>query len=115
MHGVRITCWTKQDPARWVDLQIPLYALALEADKDDKVNVDEIGYFLIGQTEKDVKISTWPDFGEDTKKSALRCAEWVLNQIAAGNFWPPAEKVKYDDFADMAIDHQLEDIVKWVN
>ncbi|MED5585030.1 MAG: PD-(D/E)XK nuclease family protein [Verrucomicrobiota bacterium] len=105
----------KQDPARWIDLQIPLYALALEGDKDDKVNVDEIGYFLIGQTEKDVNISTWPDFGEDTKKSALRCAEWVLTQVAAGNFWPPAEKVKNDDFVDMAMDHQLEEVVKWVN
>jgi len=102
----------QQVSARWIDLQIPLYAVALESDKVDKMKVDEIGYFSIGRTEKDVTISTWPDFGEDTKQSALRCAEWVLAQVVAAKFWPPAERVEYDDFAEMAMDCHLGEVVK---
>ena len=76
------------------------------------MKVDEIGYFSIGRTEKDVTISTLPDFDEDTKSSARRCAEWVLAQVAAEKFWPPAERVEYDDFAGMAMDCHLGEVVK---
>ncbi|MFM8684195.1 MAG: hypothetical protein ACKOEG_10535, partial [Chthoniobacterales bacterium] len=35
-----------------------------------------------------------------TQNQAEACAEAVAERIAAGVFWPPSSKVKYDNFAD---------------
>jgi ATP-dependent helicase/nuclease subunit B len=81
--------------AIWTNLQVPFYADAFG-------QVDEIGYFALGQDEANVKITPWVDFGEEEKKSARQCAEWIVGQVQKEIFWPPAEKVTYDDFEDLA-------------
>ena len=81
--------------AIWTNLQVPFYADAFG-------QVDEIGYFALGQDEANVKITPWVDFGEEEKQSARQCAEWIVGQVQKEIFWPPAEKVTYDDFEDLA-------------
>lgn len=80
---------------RWSNLQVPLYSAFLG-------EVDELGYFLLGESEANVALSFWEDFTAEDRDSALRCAEWVIGRIREGVDGPPAEKVKYDDFALLA-------------
>ena len=86
--------------AIWTNLQVPFYADAFG-------KVDEIGYFAVGQDETNVKITPWDDFGEEEKDSARRCAEWIVGQVQQEIFWPPAEKVAYDEFEDLGYGREL--------
>jgi hypothetical protein len=61
----------------------------------------------VGQDETNVKITPWDDFGEEEKDSARRCAEWIVGQVQREIFWPPAEKVAYDEFEDLGYGREL--------
>lgn len=91
---------------RWKNLQLALYSAALE-------DVSELGYFGLGATEGDVGLGIWNGFGDYDRKSALRCAEWVVARVAEKAFWPPAEKADYDDYEKLAMGRRLEDMVDW--
>jgi ATP-dependent helicase/nuclease subunit B len=80
---------------RWRNLQVPIYAAALG-------EVAELGYFALGATEAEVRLSLWEDFRTSDREAALRCAEWIVGQIKAAVFWPPAERVDYDDVEVLA-------------
>jgi ATP-dependent helicase/nuclease subunit B len=82
-------------PHRWSNLQLPLYALAL---KESHGVIPSPCYFHLGATEANVALEEWGNFTEPDLTAAARCAEWITGQIAAGVFWPPAEKPGYDDF-----------------
>ena len=88
----------------WRDLQVPLYAAALG-------EVSAMGYYVLGASEGECDASWWGPFDEDQRESATACAAWVLEQVKAGQFWPPAEKTKYDDFEALAVGRRLEDLV----
>ncbi|GAA5481617.1 PD-(D/E)XK nuclease family protein [Haloferula sargassicola] len=88
----------------WRDLQVPLYAVALG-------EVSAMGYFVLGASEGECGVSWWGHFDDEQRDSAVACATWVLKQVKAGAFWPPAEKMKYDDFEALAVGRQLEDLV----
>ena len=91
----------------WINLQLPLYAVVLAADK----GVMPIPcYFNLGATENDVAIREWSDFTITDLDAARACAEWVVAQITAGVFWPPAEKVEYDDFTVLAAGRKMSDM-----
>ena len=55
-------------------------------------------YFKLGDTRADAAINPWDDFNEEDLSAAQDCAAWVVGQIADGRFWPPAEKIQYDDY-----------------
>lgn len=82
----------------WTNLQLPLYVAAVEArEKSAPIPC----YFQLGSTEADVRIDPWHDFSATGLQSAMSCAEWIIGQIKASVFWPPAVKVDYDDFEDL--------------
>lgn len=81
--------------SRWVDLQLPLYRLALE-ERFPKENI-AVGYVTLGRTRKEVAINMWDNIEEKYLKSATECAEGVIASIRCHRFWPPAEKVAYQD------------------
>lgn len=91
---------------RWTNVQVPLYAAALE-------RVDEAGYFALGETKEAVKLSLWEDFSEAEKESALKCSSWVLKQIREQVFWPPSAKEKWGTFEELSYGRLLKDAVKW--
>jgi hypothetical protein len=76
-------------------LQVPLYAAHVG-------EVAEIGYFALGASAAEVRLTLWQDFRAADRESALRCAAWVVGRIQAGEFWPPAERVGYDDIEVLA-------------
>ena len=88
----------------WCNLQLPLYAVALH-NSEGVIPIP--CYFNLGATETDVAILEWSDFSATDLKAAQTCTEWVVNQIAAGVFWPPAEKTTYDDFTVLAAGRTL--------
>ncbi len=91
---------------RWKNLQVALYSAALG-------DVDELGYFQLGATEGDVRLSLWDGFSIADRDSALDCARWVVGQVKSRVFWPPAEKVDFDDYALLALGRSLDETVAW--
>jgi len=92
---------------RWVNLQLPLYVLALK-ERDGSLPVP--CYLTLGATEPDVRLGEWADFSEDDLTAARNCAEWIVGQLAAGVFWPPAQQAVHDDFAVLAAGRTLEEL-----
>jgi ATP-dependent helicase/nuclease subunit B len=92
------------DGKMWTNVQVPFYAAALE-------RVDEVGYFALGETETDVRISLWDAFGDAEKDSAVICAKWVIGKVRDKVFWPPAAKPRYDDFEGLSFGRPLSDAI----
>ena len=93
-------------PKRWRNLQVPFYSAAL-------AEVDELGYFSLGATEGEVKLSVWEDFSQADRDSALACARWVIGKVRERVFWPPAEKTDFDDYQSLSLGRTLGETVIW--
>ena len=91
----------------WHNLQLPLYAAALVKRGE---TLPTPCYFTLRSTEAEVAIHEWPGFEMADLEAAQACADWVAGQIAAGVFWPPAEKVTYDDYAVLAAGRAFEEM-----
>jgi ATP-dependent helicase/nuclease subunit B len=96
---------SKGKPARWTNLQVPLYASFLGS-------VDELGYLVLGATEGETGLSLWPDFDTDDRDAAMSCARWIIAQVKAGNFGPADERVQYDDFEVLAMGRPLGEMME---
>lgn len=81
---------------RWVDLQLPLYLLALQAAGRSERMVT--GYANLGRAKAEVALELWNDLEEHLLSAALRCVEGIVQAITEKQFWPPSERVDYDDF-----------------
>lgn len=91
----------------WRNLQLPCYALALEALEGE---VPLPCYFTLGATDAEVALHEWADFSRADLAAARTCTAWIVSRIAAGIFWPPAEKVPYDDFAALCAGRIMEEM-----
>ena len=95
---------------RWTNLQLPLYAATVY---EREQTLPTPCYFTLGSTESDVALHEWADFETADLTAALACANWITEQIATGNFWPPAKKVLYDDYQILAAGRSLEEMVNF--
>jgi len=95
---------------RWVNLQLPVYCLWAENHFESKGKVD-CAYVNLPKALGDGGYSGWQG-GMDASllRSAKRCAEGVIEEVKRGNFWPPTEKVKYDDFAGLGFPDFLQSL-----
>lgn len=93
--------------AFWKNLQLPLYALAERDDSDGILPIP--AYLHLGKTADNVRLTTWDDFSEEDLESAKACADWITASVGERKFWPPAEKVTYDDFAILSQNAPLEE------
>lgn len=82
-------------PARWVDLQIPLYLLALAKRFPDREI--EAGHIALGPTEAEVVLDLWLELDSELMESAKVCAEGVIESVRERKFWPPAERLPWTD------------------
>lgn len=92
----------------WTNLQLPLYASAIVRTGEP---LPAPCYFTLGPTESKVAIHEWDDFETADLAAAETCAEWLAGRISQRIFYPPAEKVAYDDFATLAAGRTLEEMV----
>jgi ATP-dependent helicase/nuclease subunit B len=100
--------WDGRD-RRWKQLQLPLYrALAMRRWPDDPLP-PSVGYFLLPEKLEDSCILEFA-IDEPLFESAMRCADAVADRVRRGIFWPPRD-VRYDDFAEMFPDGDLEGAV----
>jgi len=90
----------------WKNLQLPLYALAESLESKGEVPIP--CYIQLGTTEHDVKFSDWSSFSQTDLDAAKSCMDWVTSSISTKTFWPPAPRVKYDDYALLSQNAHLE-------
>lgn len=81
---------------RWVDLQLPLYLLAMRATYGTDVAA---GYFVLPKTKEGTGIRLWTQLTPAHLVQAEACARAIGRAVAAGRFWPPAS-LRYEDEAD---------------
>jgi ATP-dependent helicase/nuclease subunit B len=82
---------------RWIDLQLPLYALMWKANPLKADASLKVGYFLVPPSLEDTRVQLWDELSEPILDSAQRCAEGVCEAVRGGVFWPPAERVAFED------------------
>lgn len=85
---------------KWVNLQLPLYRLLYD-DSNTFNPMFELAYFNLPKAVSETGISQWCEFNNGMMASAIHCVEGVLDDIARGIFWPPTERVEYDDDFEM--------------
>ncbi|MDM8000263.1 MAG: PD-(D/E)XK nuclease family protein [Dehalococcoidia bacterium] len=85
---------------RWIDLQLPLYAILLPS-KAELEGPFELGYFNLPKALEDTGVVLWVDPSPALLESARTCAAGVIADIKNRRFWPPARKTRYDDFASL--------------
>jgi ATP-dependent helicase/nuclease subunit B len=78
----------------WEDLQLPLYRRAVAQEFGADV---ACGYFNLPKAAGDTALSLWDSLTPDLQAAAETCAERTAAAIAAGIFWPPAEREPRDD------------------
>jgi len=98
----------KSSSFRWNNLQLPLYAAAV---MERETILPTPCYFALGDTENEVGIREWADFETADLEAAQACAAWIAELIAQNVFWPPAEKVKYDDYQILAADREFSEML----
>ncbi|MFP8876654.1 MAG: PD-(D/E)XK nuclease family protein, partial [Myxococcota bacterium] len=82
-------------PHHWLNLQLPLYAWALEKDYGTDLVA---GYFNLPALGTDSGVALLEPFDRDLRAAAMDCASGVVADVRTERFWPPAASVKYDDF-----------------
>lgn len=85
---------------RWIDLQLPLYR-HLVSDAEDTTHGVDLAYFNLPKAVSDTGLKLWDGFPDTLQDSALACAAAVIDEIRKQQFWPPAEGVLYDNFAEL--------------
>lgn len=91
----------------WKNLQLPLYSLAEELESSSEIPIP--CYMHLGKTRSNVGFSTWETFTREDMDSARNCADWITSRISSRTFWPPSQKVTYDDFAILSQGSPLEE------
>jgi ATP-dependent helicase/nuclease subunit B len=84
----------------WADLQLPLYALAVQKAMNLQT-VPEAWYALLPEAVSQTEFNQFKELGE-VIGNAQQWAEEAARRIINGVFWPPAAQVKYDDFEAIA-------------
>jgi hypothetical protein len=79
---------------QWVDLQLPLYAVL--ASSLDLPAGPALGYFNLPKERKEAGVSE-AAWDQAMLEEAQETARWVVRQVRAQVFWPPAEPAKYSD------------------
>ena len=91
----------KRVPQRWLDLQLPLYAWAIQEEHGAKIDV---GYFNIPSVGTSTGVSLLSPFNAEVMALAMECASGVVKHVVEERFWPPADKLKYDDYEAILFD-----------
>jgi ATP-dependent helicase/nuclease subunit B len=74
----------------WTDLQLPLYALAMETEYGFPI---EAAYCNLPDSVEKAGWAPWVDWSRDVAAQALACATDVVERIQEGVFWPPNKTI----------------------
>ena len=92
----------------WTDLQLPLYLHALQVERAGGVAPGPVqcGYFNLPKAAGETAVALWDDYSPEWQEAARRCAGGVAAAVAAGEFWPPAERSAREDEDWAGLFHQ---------
>jgi ATP-dependent helicase/nuclease subunit B len=102
----------------WTDLQLPLYLHALQVERGGLATSGPVqcGYFNLPKAAGETAVALWDDYSAEWQEAARRCAEGVAAAVAAGEFWPPAERSAREDEDWAGLFHQgAAASVEWPN
>ncbi|MEZ5328920.1 MAG: PD-(D/E)XK nuclease family protein [Verrucomicrobiales bacterium] len=99
---------------RWINLQLPLYVLALRRGLDLDTPISA-GYFNMPRAAGDTAISTWDGLNGDLLEQAMQCALAATKAIRAEEFWPPAARPRYEDFGRLFFGDVSESVAPFSN
>jgi len=85
----------------WQNLQLPLYAHIMSAHYGKPVAA---GYINLPRAISEARLEMWEDLSQPMLDAGRICAEGVIASIQAARFWPPSERLKYDDFKSLIFD-----------
>jgi len=85
---------------RWIDLQLPLYDLLAAAD-EELAGDRELAYFGLPKAVGHTGVTVWDELTADMLGSSRECAGEIVKRVCRGEFWPPAQRLRYDDFASL--------------
>jgi ATP-dependent helicase/nuclease subunit B len=89
---------------RWMDLQLPLYALMLDREKGESSKI-EAAYINLPKAVSDTGVLAWESMHPALLESAENCAGQVIKSVKEFRFWPPSSRTLYDDeFAQLFMD-----------
>jgi len=91
----------------WQDLQLPLYHhMISRSELINRFKIDhiEMGHFVVPKKTSETGIVSWNDNNSEIIDNAMKCAGKIIDKIKSKEFWPPAEKVEYDDYKDLFTD-----------
>ncbi len=74
----------------WTDLQLPLYALTMEAEYGFPL---EVAYCNLPDSAEKAAWASWPEWSRDISEQALACANDLVMRIQNGYFWPPNKTI----------------------
>ena len=90
----------KEKEYAWRDLQLPLYSLmAREALAPD--TFVHAAYFNMPKAVTTTEIAEWSDMSEELVTAARECAERIIDAIGSREFWPPSDRVTFEDFGNI--------------
>ncbi|MCB1225377.1 MAG: PD-(D/E)XK nuclease family protein [Verrucomicrobiales bacterium] len=90
---------------RWTELQLPLYAAAVEASGRFGPRVTQVGYGCLPRNVQGTVMQLWPEWTDqpDWQSGAIAVAEEIVRRIADGQFWPPADRPRCQDFEELLL------------
>jgi len=93
--------------SRWIDLQLPLYRLAMERRfPGERITTAHV---TLSKTKPEIGLDEWVGLDGSLLDSARDCAEGIITAIRERQFWPPAEKLPYsDDFGALFFGEPLQ-------
>lgn len=94
---------------RWTNLQLPLYD-HLARDLVASASRVELGYFNLPKAVSETGLYTWKEYGEAWRDSARDCAGEIVRRVSDRQFWPPADRVRNDDFSSLFMDDPMASI-----
>ncbi len=102
-------CFDLPDGKRglWLDLQLPLYAAALQKRGQ---SISSVAYFALPKSIQDTAILEWEGFDSALIDAAHLCATEAVQRIRSGQFWPPAERSPNASFDEILLNDPLHSV-----
>lgn len=98
---------------RWTDLQLPFYAILLsETEEFKELQLTQCAYLTLPVAVSDTGFKTWAITNEELI-AARRCAAGIILDITKGNFWPPRDKITYDDYEKLLYSPNFENYISF--
>jgi ATP-dependent helicase/nuclease subunit B len=92
---------------QWLDLQLPLYAAALA---ELGYRQAEVAYLAMPKSVQDTNLLDWPDLSQEHVQAAISCATEAVRRIKDHQFWPPAQRVRYDIYSDILLSDPMASV-----